>query len=278
MSAAATGERVLYLDRENGAALTRERIDAMLDANPGWTDPLADGHFVGRHWPEIDRHWAGPAFGEAIGGMGFTGLILDSAREFLHQVGLDPDRDDITPWLSLAVTPLLRRGLWVAALDNVGHREKNRPKGSGSKLDALPQGYKIATAETFSPILTGRITIECTRSRYGDKERTWTMRVGGGVWEVPSTRSESPDATSARQIADRREAFRQAVVTTLAATAPVGRDRVIASARKRGAKGRTEKLREWLAALAADPASGIASTDAGYVLGAPPQDESKWVP
>jgi len=33
VSAAAAGERVLYLDRENGPALTKARVEAILDAH-----------------------------------------------------------------------------------------------------------------------------------------------------------------------------------------------------------------------------------------------------
>jgi hypothetical protein len=268
LSAAAAGERVLYLDRENGPALSRERIRAILDANPEWGDPLAEGSFAGRHWAELDKRWQGSDFGEAIAGAGFSGVILDSAREHLRQVGLDPDRDDVTPLLDLAVSPLIRRGLWVAALDNVGHRERHRPKGSGSKLDALPQGYRVTTVEEFSPILSGRIKIVCQRSRYGDIGREWSMRLGGGLWELPSARSEAPDARSAREIAERREAFRRACIDALREDEPQGRNRLIAAARDRGAEGRTERLREWLAALAADPASGIVSARRGYALAA----------
>ena len=56
LGAAAEGERVLYLDRENAAALTRSRVDNILEANERWGDPLADERFVGRHYPEFDRN------------------------------------------------------------------------------------------------------------------------------------------------------------------------------------------------------------------------------
>src|SRR5581483_4797337 len=139
MGAAATGERVLYLDRENGGALTRQRIETLFDAHPDWGDLLNDERFCGRHYAEMDRDWPGETFGAAVAGIGFTVVIYDSAREWLAQIGLNPDKDDVTRFLNLAVTPLIRRGVAVALSDNVGVEDKTRPKGSGSKLDALPQ-------------------------------------------------------------------------------------------------------------------------------------------
>jgi hypothetical protein len=46
LSAAAAGERVAYFDRENGAALTREWVEAILEAHPDWGDPLAEGRWA----------------------------------------------------------------------------------------------------------------------------------------------------------------------------------------------------------------------------------------
>ena len=262
LGAAEAGEHVLYLDRENGPALTAERIEV----RPEWVGALEAERFVGRHYPELDPAWTPDSVGEAIGGAGFTVVIYDSAREMFAQLRLDPDRErDVSRFVSLAVTPLARRGVCVVLLDNVGHENADRPKGSASKLDAMPQGFRVRTVERFSPTVTGRVTINCTRSRFGDLDREWTLRVGGGVFEAPRTRSEAPDARRMRE-RERREQFRCAAVAALHEDAPLGRDALIAAARERGAKGRSDGLRRWLAEFASDSASGLISTDEGFIV------------
>ena len=267
VGAAAAGERVLYLDRENGAALTRERTQGILDANPEWGDPLADGRFVGRHFPEFRSSWRSEDYGEAIAGAGFTVVLYDSTREMLDQLGLDPNSDsDLSAFHALAVTPLRRRGVAVALLDNVGHQETHRPKGSGTKLDAAEVAYKVVTTSRFSAVETGRIAITCTRSRYGDQDCEWSMPVGGGVWEPPRATTESPDARSTRKAREGREAFRLACAAALRERRPQGRDALIAVVRRRGIRRRNATLRDWLSDLAADPTSGIDSGADGYDL------------
>ncbi|MEO8092060.1 MAG: AAA family ATPase [bacterium] len=266
LSAAVNGERVYYFDRENGAAMTRDRIESILDAND-WTDVLEEGRFVGRHYPRLDRDWDPDQFGEAIADRGFTLVIYDSLREAISQLGGDSNSDaDISCFIDLCVTPLVRRGIAVLILDNTGHEAKNRPKGSGSKLDAIPQAYKVKATEPFTEVQAGRVELTCTRSRSGDVDRRWTARVGDGTYEVPAARDEAPDVKAARKHHERREEFRRACVEALREQAPRGRDDLISAVRERGVKGRNSKLRRWLQGLAADPSSGLVSGPDGYAL------------
>lgn len=266
LAAAARGVRVYYFDRENGAAVTLERAEAILEAND-WPDVLANETFVGRHYPQLSRDWDPEDYGEAIVSAGFEVVIYDSLREAISQIGGDPNTDaDISRFVDLAVTPLVRRGVAVPILDNTGHEAKERPKGSGSKLDAIPQAYKLKATEPFTAIQPGRVELTCTRSRFGDVDRRWTARIGAGIYEVPEPRDEAPDARAAREWHEQRENFRRACVRALREQAPRGRDDLIAAARKEGAKGRSDKLRNWLSELAADPSSGLLSESDGYTL------------
>jgi hypothetical protein len=268
MSAAARGERVLYVDRENGAALTKDRVEGILAAHEDWGD-LLDGRFVGRHYPELRPNWNGEAFAEALGG--FTVVIFDSVREMLAQLRLDPDREtDISVFMNLAVTPLLRRGVAVVLLDNVGHQEKHRPKGSATKLDACQQGYKVISTAPFSPVQIGALELECYRSRFGDIDRKWTMRVGGGLFEVPETQSESPDVQRARHDREDQDCFERVAVGVLREISPVGRDRLLGEIRKAGFKGKQQALRERLGRAVAGRV-GIVHGPDGYALEGGPE-------
>jgi hypothetical protein len=75
ISAAATGEQVLYLDAGNGAALTRTRIEDVLKVHPEWGDPLTEGRLAGGHYPQLNLRWRPDNFGDAIAGLGFTMVI-----------------------------------------------------------------------------------------------------------------------------------------------------------------------------------------------------------
>jgi 5S rRNA maturation endonuclease (ribonuclease M5) len=264
MAHAAAGGRVAYLDRENAPSLSKARLSTIAEAN-GWPDLLEQERFVCRHYPAVER-WTGEDVAEAIGGLGFTGVIYDSLREFLGQLGLDPDSEkDVTAFFTIFVTPLLQRGLWVLLLDNVGHTEKGRPKGSATKLDAAAQGYQIETTSPFNPEKIGALKITCKRSRYGDEDRVWTMRLGGGLFEVPHTISDSPEAKRAQAASEDRERCRRAAIDVLQSDGPLGRDPLLAAIRKCGVT-LPKSARDLLADLASDPASGIEHAPSGYQI------------
>jgi hypothetical protein len=267
VAAAAAGEHVLYLDRENGRSLLRSLVVGVLEAHEDWPDVLASGAWMGRHYPAFDAMWEPADYAEAIAGHGYTGVVYDSVREVISELGGDPNAEaDYSTLQRVLVTPLLRRGVWVVLLDNVGHVEKGRPKGSGAKLDAVPIAYQVHTAQEFGPTTEGAVEVKCTRSRYGDVGREWGVRVGGGRFDVPEPREESPDQRAAREVGQRREHFIADVRAELTKDAPLGRKELL----KRVKGARTETKREWLAEATADPASGIVHDErSGYSLRTP---------
>jgi AAA domain len=269
----ARSERVLYLDGENGVPTVRERVDHALDSL-GWEE-RPQGLTV-RCDPILLSKMAGDGFGAAVADS-YRLVIFDPWRTFLAQLGHNPDFEgDLAEWWQGFVAPLLRRGAAVVLLDNVGHTETGRPKGSATKLDAAPQALKVVTGEEYTPVKIGRLRIECTRSRYGDVGRTWTMRLGGDVLELPRAASESPAERRFREVSEKREQFWYAVVAALHDESPLGRDALIAAAKKHGVKGRTDTLREWVSQLAADPARGLSWTaERGYELAAANPDPDR---
>lgn len=264
LSAASKGEQVYYWDRENGAADTRQRAEAILEAND-WPDVFASGQFVGRHYPQLSRDWDPHHVAMAL--FGFNLVIYDSFREGISQLGGDPNSDsDISRFVDLAVTPLVRCGTAVLILDNTGHDEKNRPKGSGAKLDAIPQVYKLVATSSFNVVESGRVTLECVRSRFGDIGRKWTARMGDGVYEVPRANDQPPEVKAVLQELEAKKKFWNACVDALRERAPLGRDPLLKAVRSRGVQGRHNKLREWLSDFADDPSKGLISGPAGYDL------------
>ena len=183
LSVAAAGGTVYYFDRENGAALTKARVESILDSHEDWPDVLAAGRFVGRHYPALGKGWEPEHYGEAIASREITLVIYDSLREAISQLGGDPNSDaEISRFIDLAVTPLVRRGISVVVLDNTGHEHTGRPKGSGSKLDAIPQERRGA---------------EGTRSR--SSPRRGSRRPSSGASSSPApARASATRAASGR--------------------------------------------------------------------------------
>ncbi len=182
-------------------------------------------------------------------------------------LGYDPNSDaDVSAFLQRFVKPLLQRGVAVVLLDNVGHVDKDRPKNSGTKLDSVPQGYKVEAKSTFSVAEQGLVQITCTRSRFGDMSRSWSMRIGHGIYEVPVSKSATVDDKRREEIMLKREALRDRCVRVLTDHAPLSRDDLLDAARKRGAKGRNATLRTWLEELVAEPGTGLDHGPDGYVL------------
>ena len=186
MSAAMAGERVLDLDRENGAPLMRDRIRCAVAARSDFEEATLRERFVPLAYPHIDPKWQPEDFAEAIRSEGFTVVLFESVREFMAQLGLNPNHEgDYTVMHTLLGTSLAEVGITPVFMDNIGHENRDRPKGSASKLDATPQAYQVTATSKFSAAQTGEISIRCTRSRFGDIGRSWRMLVGGGVWTLP---------------------------------------------------------------------------------------------
>lgn len=200
LSAAMEGARVLHLDRENSPTLGRDRLESAIAAVDSFDEATIREHYDARHWPHFSLSWNPEDYADAMEQEGFKVVCYDSVRELLKQLGLSSNsEDDWSELYQLLGTPLIERGITPIFLDNTGNSDKatRRPRGSSAKLDAVPQGFRVWSIEMFSPEITGRIGIECVRSRYGDEDRLWTMTIGGGHWELPAeTADRAQVATS----------------------------------------------------------------------------------
>jgi hypothetical protein len=265
-SMAHAGERVLVLDRENGDGVAAERFSCILDAHPEWEHVIDDGQFVGKHYPALDPRWNGADVAEALDG--FTIVMFDSTREFLGQLGGGNNDDDaVTLLWNTAVTPLLRRGVAVLLADNTGHQHPGRPKGAGGKMDAAPQIYRVEPVSEFTPTLTGELRLTCTRSRFGDIDRTWIARLGDNVYEVPASDSQAPDAERYRHARAKRDAFRAAVERVLEPLSEsLSANRLLDELKERGAGVRRAKGLAWLRDLVDDAGSRVAEDKNGFYM------------
>jgi hypothetical protein len=234
IAAANAGERVLYLDLENGEPEMRERVEAILDATD-WPNPLESGALRIVSYPTLSRSWKPEDWAEALSA--WTVVVLDPLRDVLEAHGLE-EKDGFAALVGTRIAPLRARGITVVVGANVGHEHKERPRGDSRQEDALPQVYRCVLVEEFNHVLVGRVRLVCRRSRYGDTGREWEARIGGEVFELPATLSESPQQKKAKRAAEREENFRRVVTATLQEEAPLGFNRLLQETRERGVRTR----------------------------------------
>jgi AAA domain len=259
----AAGGTVVVLDRENGADEYARRLQEVLKARN------ADDTFRERvrerlhyhHWPMLSLGWR-EGYAEAFAGADL--VIFDSSRSHLAPLGLKEDlSDDFAAFTTALIDPLMQAGITTVILDNVGHVEKDRPRGSSSKADLCDCVFTMKTLAPFSSTLAGRLELRCTDSRIGEVSGAWQMKLGDGrygTWQKVGARP--PEA---------RDELREAALDVLAAADEVmGVNKIGKAIRERpgnALKFGDRDLRSGLAAWAADPTSGVLPDPAekGYV-------------
>lgn len=258
----AAGGTVAVLDRENGPDEFARRLGDVLDARE------ADGAFreevrerLRYHaWPTLSLAWRDdPDYAKAFGDTDV--VIFDSSRSHLTPLGLKEDQsDDFAAFTGALIDPLMRTGRTTTiTLDNTGHVEKDRARGTSAKEDLCDIALTMRALSPFSSTVAGRLELRCTASRLGEITGIWQMELGGGhygSWKQIGARP--PEA---------RDELREAAVEVLvAAGGPLGTEKVGKAIRARpdnALKFSARTLREGLEAWAADPTSGVLPNPAG---------------
>jgi hypothetical protein len=175
------GGRIVILDRENGANLYASRLEAIMAArglDEKQKQQIADGlsYF---EFPRLARHDE-TDFVDLCRGADLVGF--DSQRMFLSDLDLDEnDSDDYATFMAVAVDPLFRAGIATLILDNAGHSDPKRGRGSSSKADLNEILFTIDAVEAFDAHTTGRLRLDIAHSRLGTSGR-WELEIGGGVF------------------------------------------------------------------------------------------------
>ena len=151
--AANAGERVLYLDLENGEQEMRESIDAILDATD-WPNPLETGALRIVSYPTLSRTWKREDWAEAMSD--WTVVFLDPLRDLLEAHGLE-EKDGFAALVGTRIAPLRARGITVVVGANVRHEHQERPRGDSRQEDALPQGVQVRARRRVQPVVIGRV-------------------------------------------------------------------------------------------------------------------------
>lgn len=270
---ALAGRRWVILDRENGTDEYARRMQG--DPGQGLTGIAEARALTGRraelvrsgvaYHPFPTVPWDDDA--DALDYLrGFHVVVFDSSRRFQSALtGADENSStDYAQMVEMLVMPLKAHGVTVLILDNTGHEEQGRARGTSAKGD-LPDLALIAAQETtFSAREQGAIRITVDRGRAGGHVGPWRLQLGGGMV------GKVEDLAAGDTARSMRENLRRACVAALeAAGGPLGRERLTTALREQGVKRRNDELRDQLAELVSDPASGVSRGPDGYLLDTP---------
>lgn len=176
------GGTVAILDRENGERRTALRLKDIAEARG-----LAPDHLAAirdrLHYFAFPRIRPGDGADLRALFASASLVVYDSSRTFMASQSLKEDSsDDYADFMAATIEPLKESGIATLILDNSGWSDSGRPRGTSSKEDLNEHLFKSEKAEDFDRETTGLIVLEVKESRDG-LTGTWTMRIGGGVYE-----------------------------------------------------------------------------------------------
>jgi hypothetical protein len=189
-------------------------------------------------------------------------VVFDSQRMFLSDLGLKEDvSDDYARFMAALIDPLFRAGVATLVLDNTGHADKKRSRGTSSKGDLNEIVFSLQKTVDFDLYRAGEVKLKVEKTRFGNTGE-WTMKLGGGQygsWQSGTPAKPRPD-------------FMAAVVAALMKVKdPLGMNRLIEEVRRCGVHIGTDKARELLSQYAADSDCVVIYKANGYALKAAPE-------
>jgi hypothetical protein len=187
------GGTVAILDVENGSDEYAFRLQCILDARGD--EQLAEGcrqRLRYYEWPRLSLEWE-PA--ELVRSMaGADAVIFDSSRLALTQLGLDEDRsNDYAEFVGALLLPLAKAGITTIVLDNTGHADGERARGTKAKEDLNEIVYRLKAVRPIDIDTAGTLQMKLTRTRFGGLHRRLEMTIGDGTYEMPQPVEDSVD-------------------------------------------------------------------------------------
>jgi hypothetical protein len=238
------GAVVVIFDRENGSQIYAQRLQDILAS---WKVNKGDLRRVRAHLRYYEYPILAPGDGPDLVKLCARAdvVVFDAQRMFLTDLGLAEDlADDYAEWMAQTIDPLFRAGIATVILDNTGHENKDRGRGSSSKGDLNEVLFTLKAELPFSREQIGRIRLTIRRSRFGNTGQ-WDMDIGGGVY--------SGWCRTDKELEDDPQ-FRAAVTAALKAAQPGGlsTNKLLEAVREAGKRVGRDRGRALLAKYAAE--------------------------
>jgi hypothetical protein len=192
---ALAGARVAILDRENGTQRYARRLELVMDylGLDAAQRHAVDGAISYYAFPSLrkgDHDEMVAEFAEA------DLVVFDSQRQFLTALGYKEDSaDDYAEFMALMIEPLFDRQIATLILDNAGHKEQERGRGTSAKGDVNDILFSLKKTLPFDEQQTGEVVLTVEESRDGNTG-SWAMRIGNGVFEGFGQRADAAPATT----------------------------------------------------------------------------------
>lgn len=185
--------RVAVLDRENGAGRYARRLELVMDYMGLTADERArvDANLTYYAFPALRRG----DHEEMIAEFREVDLVvLDSQRQFLTNLGYKEDSaDDYAEFMVFIIEPLFAKGVATLILDNTGHGDQTRGRGSSAKGDVNDVLLSLKKTLPFDEETQGEVELTIEDSRDGSTG-SWKMALGNGVFGTWGRRSTpTPD-------------------------------------------------------------------------------------
>jgi hypothetical protein len=248
---ALSGARVLVFDRENGALEYAGRLHVIATA---WDLSAREQARITRNLCYYDFPKLKQTDAHALQRLSADAdvVVFDGQRMFLSEWGLkEDDSDSYAVFMQHAIDPLFQGGVATVILDNTGHRDSQRARGSSSKGDLNEVLFEFKAADPFSVDRQGRVqlVLPAGNSRFGN-EGVWDMRIGGGAFGAFERVDGAPGQDKAALAA-----FRTGACRSLEAAGKDGlsQKKLFEAIRQSGVKFGNGAGRSWLYEFAADP-------------------------
>lgn len=260
---ALAGERIVVLDRENGADEYADRLAQIMNS---WKLTEAQRSTLQRNlsyheYPTLKSNDAAELVRYLDEELAADLVVLDSQRMFLSDYGLsERDTDDYARFMSYAIDPLHQARITTLILDNTGHADPHRPRGTSSKRDLNEVLFELKKVRDFDRRTRGVVQLEVKKSRFGDRG-SWRMAVGDGVFGEWQS-----DAEQVLKVVAAKPEFKPAVYEVLRAEGrPVGENKLLDAVRARKVKIATRSARRLLHQWASSEEETLRRVEGGYV-------------
>ena len=178
------GGTVVILDVENGSdEYARRLADILADRKPQVT-PACQERLGYYEWPMLSITWTASEWADAVAGADL--VVFDSSRLTLSSVGLAEDKaDDYSVFVDKLLLPLAKAGISTLVLDNTGHEQQDRSRGTSAKGDLNEVSYALKIGAPFDRDRAGHLRLVRVRQRFAGLSKELRIPLGGGSYGAP---------------------------------------------------------------------------------------------
>jgi excisionase family DNA binding protein len=178
------GGTVVILDVENGSDEYARRLADILDDRKPQVTTACQERLGYYEWPMLSITWTASEWADAVAGADL--VVFDSSRLTLSSVGLAEDKaDDYSVFVDRFLLPLAKAGISTLVLDNTGHEQQDRSRGTSAKGDLNEVSYALKVGAPFDWDRAGHLRLVRVRQRFAGLARELRIPLGGGSYGAP---------------------------------------------------------------------------------------------